>query len=122
MRLALDHHYSTRIAVALREQGHDAFAAVERGWELLDDAEILAACVDERRALLTNNVADFAVLARKWAVEARPHHGLVFTSDAALPRAMGTIGRYVAAIEHLMTANGEDDALVDQVVWLTSPD
>lgn len=118
MRLALDHHYSPRIAGSLRERGRDVVAAFEQDWHTLDDEALLEACAAERRTLVTNNVADFAVLAREWAAEGRTHHGLVLTSDASLPRTTRTIGRYVAALDGLMADHPGDDDLLDRVHWL----
>lgn len=118
MRLALDHHYSPAIARRLRELHHDVVAAVERGWEAEDDEPLLVLCAGEQRALLTNNVADFAVIARRWHAEGRVRSGLVFTSDASLPRHRDTIGRYVEALAALMAANPHDEAFLDRVHWL----
>lgn len=118
MRSALDHHYTTTIAVQLRLRGHDVIAAIERGWHTLSDGELLDACRADFRVLLTNNVADFAVIARLRAAELQLHHGLVFTSDGSLPRTLGTVGRYVDLLDRLMQANPDDDALVDHVEWL----
>ena len=118
MRLALDHHYSTAIAVLLRELGHDVVAAIERGWEAEDDEALLVACEREERALLTNNVGDFVVIARRWAVEGRRHAGLVFTSDASMPRNRDTIGRYAEALDALLASHPKDDALADRTHWL----
>ena len=118
MRLALDHHYATASAVQLRERGHDVVAAIEQGWEAEDDATLLAACAAERRALMTNNVTDFVALATHWAATDRAHAGLVFTSDASMPRARSTIGRFVSALDELLSANPGEDALRDQVHWL----
>lgn len=75
-------------------------------------------CVNEQRALLTNNVADFAVLARRWAAEGRMHYGMVFTSDSIMPRHARTIGLSVRAMHDLMRSNPSVDALVNRVEWL----
>lgn len=118
MRLALDHHYSPAIARQLRAGGHDVVAAIERSWEVLDDVALLEACQGEERALLTNNVADFVIIARRWAAEGRRHRGLIFTSDASMPRARDTIGRYVTVLDALLRAHPRPDALLDQIHWL----
>lgn len=118
MKLALDHHYSTAIAVNLRARDHDVVAAIERAWHALDDGELLGECRDESRALLTNNVADFAVLARDLAAQGQAHGGLVFTSDGSLPRTLGAVGRYVDLLDELMRGNPDGDALADRVLWL----
>jgi hypothetical protein len=68
--------------------------------------------------LLTNNVADFVVIARRWQTESRAHHGLIFTSDGGLPRIRDTVGLYVDALTVLMRNNRRDDSFVDRVHWL----
>jgi hypothetical protein len=118
VRLALDHHYSTSIGSQLRVRGHDVVALIERAWEAEDDEPLLELCNHEVRALVTNNVGDFTVIARRWAVEGRSHSGLVFTSDVSMPRGRDTIGRYVETLDALLSANPEDDAFVDRVHWL----
>lgn len=118
MKLALDHHYSRAIAEQLRLLGHDVVAAVEEGLEREDDESLLTICAEGARALLTNNVGDFVPIARRWAAEGRSHSGLIFTSDASMPRGRNTIGRYVAALDGLLRVRGADDALRDQVHWL----
>jgi nucleoside-diphosphate-sugar epimerase len=119
MRLALDHHYSTHIAIRLRERGHDVVAVVERGWEAEDDEALLALCETDGRALVTNNVADFMVIARRWATQGRCHAGLIFTSDASMPRSRDTIGRYVEALDALLKAHPAENSFADRVHWLT---
>src|SRR3984893_12305374 len=49
--------------------GLRCLVAIERGWETEDDEALLVLCDKERRALVTNNVADFIVIARGWAIE-----------------------------------------------------
>ena len=115
MRLALDHHYSHLIAAQLRDLGHDAVAAYERGWHLASDEDLLDRCSAEHRALLTNNVGDFTAISQRWAAEGRHHAGLVFTSDESLPRTSATIGTYVDRLEGLLADNPGEAAFVDRV-------
>lgn len=118
MKLALDHHYSPRISEGLRDRGHDATAAVEVGWEAEDDEPLLTLCVRQGRALLTNNVADFVVIARRWQTQGRSHYGLIFTSDSGLPRSRANIGQYIKAIQKLMAENPGRDDFIDRTHWL----
>jgi len=118
VKLALDHHYSPAIAVQLRERGHDVSTAIERGWHTEGDEVLLEICTNEERALLTNNVADFAVIAGRWAIEGRRHCGLIFTSDASMPRDRGSIGRYVEALDELLSSNLSEAAFADRTHWL----
>jgi hypothetical protein len=121
VKLALDHHYSPLIAERLRDAGHDVVAIVERGWEREDDESLLTICADQARALLTNNIRDFATIERHWLAEGRGHAGLVITSDASMPRVRATIGRYVTAVGALMDAHPADDGLRDRVHWVLTP-
>lgn len=114
MKLALDHHYSRAIAEQLRLLGHDVVPAVERGWQAEDDEALLGLCAAEQRALLTNNVGDFVAITRSWAASGQPHAGLIFTSDAGLPRTRATIGTYVKLLDDLLDL----DDLTDRVHWL----
>lgn len=117
MRLALDNHYSPTIAVRLREAGHDVVAAVERAWER-EDERILAICSEETRVLMTNDIADFTAIYRRWAADGRSHSGLIFTSDAGMPRGRATIGRLVEALDALLILHPGEDAFKDRVHWL----
>lgn len=118
MRLALDHHYSMVIADRLRERSHDVVAAHERAWHALGDEALLGRCAVEGRALLTNNVGDFVVLAQRWAEEGRHHAGLLFTSDASLPRTHATVSRFVELLDAVLTANPGEVSFVDRIHWL----
>jgi hypothetical protein len=79
---------------------------------------LLVLCQGDARCLLTNNVADFAVIARAWQTEGRTHAGLIFTSDVGWPRNRDTIGRYVDALAELMTANATVGSFADRIHWL----
>jgi hypothetical protein len=78
LRLFLDAHISgPRIARALRERGHDVLAADERR-ELdgLEDEQLLELAAAEGRLMITFDVKDFTVIARRWAEMGRAHAGL----------------------------------------------
>jgi len=118
VKLALDHHYSPLIAQGLCARGHDVITIADADWETEEDEPLLGLCRDDQRTLLTNNVADFAVISRRWQTDGRSHHGLIFTSDASLPRTRDNIGRFVDALETLMQDNSMVDSFVDRVHWL----
>ena len=118
VKLALDHHYSPAIAIELRARGHDVCAAIERGWQTEEDEALLEICATEQRVLVTNNVADFAIIARRWAIAGRGHCGLIFTSDASMPRGRQSIGSYVDTVDELLIANHDAAAFTDRTHWL----
>lgn len=74
--------------------------------------------VAEGRALLTNNVKDFAPIASRLAAEGRSHHGLLFVSDRTIRRSHDTIGAYVRALDAFLRTYHGEDRLGDQVRWL----
>jgi predicted nuclease of predicted toxin-antitoxin system len=118
VKLLLDEHYADEFAAQLRAAGHDAVTVSERGLKGTDDESLLALAVSEGRALLTNNARDFLPLVGRWVVSGDEHCGLVLSSDASMPRAKNTMGRYVEVLGALMTANPEPRALANQVRWL----
>jgi hypothetical protein len=119
VRLCLDQHYAPRIAAALRERGHDVIAAEAEG-ELrgLPDEELLAFCVRERRALVSENAADFMPLVHRLAARGDEHYGLVFSSPAPMPRGADTIGLFIEALDRLLGEYPAEAALRNQVHWL----
>lgn len=120
MRLLLDEQYSPEIAARLRRDGYDVAAVNgDPGLEGMDDEPLLRQATADGRALLTNNVRDFAPLAGTWAARNEEHRGLIFTSDESLPRSRNTIGDYVEKLRELLDANPGDDAFRGRVEWLT---
>jgi hypothetical protein len=78
VRLLLDAHISARrIAVPLREQDHDVRAvAEERELDGLADEQLLELAASETRVMVTFDVKDFTVIARRWAQDGLRHAGL----------------------------------------------
>ncbi len=79
MRLLLDANLSPRrIAVLLRELGHDVLALAEDAvYEGLSDPQVLELAASAERVLITRNSRDFAPIAREWAEAQRSHAGLI---------------------------------------------
>jgi hypothetical protein len=78
VRLFLDAHISgPRIARALRERGHDVRSAdEERDLDGLGDEHLLQLAVAESRVMITFDVKDFTIIARRWAEAGTPHAGI----------------------------------------------
>jgi hypothetical protein len=122
MRLCLDEHYSGRIATDLRALGHDVHCVKERS-ELvsLSDEELLAVMTSERRALLTENVADFAPIIQRLVTAGESHYGIIYTSHRTMPRARNTIGVYVKALDVLLRRYPGEADFVNGTEWLAPP-
>lgn len=79
MRLLLDAHVSgPSVGGPLSDRGHDVRALdQEPELEGLDDEDVLALASEERRILVTHNVADFPEILREWAGGGESHAGVI---------------------------------------------
>ena len=119
MRLLLDEHYAPVIAVQLRERGHDVVAVGERPDIIgLSDHELFRVARSERRAIVTENWADFHRELRQSEASELTHHGVLFTSRTRMPRRKETIGLYVRVLDEFLGRHPSDDALGDEYRWL----
>lgn len=99
MRLLLDEMIGPRVAVALREHGHDVESVVERiDLRGLPDEAVLEHAAETERVLVTHNVADFARLHQRWQADGRRHHGVLFVTERAFPQGRNLIGAVVSAL------------------------
>lgn len=108
--------FPSAIAEQLRDAGWDVIAVQEQpGWRQLSDDGLLLVARQEHRALVTENVKDFAPLAEA-ALDGEGHAGLVFTTNRSFPRHRPSfIGTIVGALGVLLAV--EDD-LADRTQWL----
>lgn len=111
MRLLLDEMYPPAIAEQLRSRGHDVAAVTERTeLRALPDAAVFAEAQQQRRAVATENVADFIPLANQADQRGQPHFGLVLIDPSRYPRgARRTIGSLVKALDRLLAGYPADD-------------
>lgn len=99
MKLLLDEMIGPRVARELRDRGLDVAAVAERtDLRALPDDAVLDVAREERRALVTCNIGDFARLHQQWLSEGRQHCGLVMVTTQAFPPNRGFVGSLVSAL------------------------
>jgi predicted nuclease of predicted toxin-antitoxin system len=81
VRLYLDRHIMTRLALDLCGRGYDALTTPEAGKDTASDEEQLAFATAQRRAILTFNIRDFALLHEQWQAAGRPHAGIIVSQQ-----------------------------------------
>jgi hypothetical protein len=119
VRMCLDELYSPAIASALRTNGHDVCAVKERSdLRSMLDAELWSWAQAEKRALVTENVADFAPIVQQTAAAGQSHWGIIYSSHRSMPRSSATIGIFVLRLGELLERFPGDDDFVDQTHWL----
>ena len=112
MRFLLDEMYPASIAEGLRARDHDAVAVVER-MELRNtpDADLFALAQAEKRAVVTENVGDFVVLANAYDGRGDAHYGIIFVHARRYQRVRPkTIGAMVTALDALASAVSGEQA------------
>jgi hypothetical protein len=111
---------SPRIARELRGEGFDvrAIKADRPDLEALADREIVRRIAAEKRAIVSNDVLDFGLIHNQLQASGEAHYGMVFTSDATMPRNKASIPIWVEALAQLLKANPADDALRNRVKHL----
>jgi hypothetical protein len=112
VRLLLDAMCPPAIAAQLRRRGHDVDAVAARG-ELrsLPDDEVFALAQIERRAMVTDNVIDYLLLAQGRDTPGEAHHGVILVDPKRHPRGdLHTVGRLVTALDELLARHRSDEA------------
>jgi uncharacterized protein with PIN domain len=113
VRLLLDEMYPQALAEKLRAQGHDVVAVTEDP-DLVgsNDESVLAYAHTAQRCLVTENVQDFAVLAKHTT-----HHGILLVHPRRWPRDSSGIARLATALDR--TIREERLPGADESHWLT---
>jgi hypothetical protein len=112
VKLLLDCHITKATLGALRDIAPGIRAELLSDWRRgafrrADDAEVLMACYEERRAFLTYDLTTVPDLLRRWASEERPHSGVLFADTMAIPPNMPA--RVAAAVAKLAEEIGDAD-------------
>lgn len=111
---------SPQIARELRGRGKDVHAVKRDRPELesLPDAEIVRRAGHERRAIVTDNVKDFQPIHQRTLAAGDAHYGMLFTSDATMPRSTATIPLWVSTLDGFLGAHPREDALRNRMHFL----
>ena len=107
MKLVLNEMWSAAIARQLRRGGHDVVAATElpTRYRGQPDHVVFARAREDGRAIVTDNVPDFAHLVAEAASRGEAHSGVVFAVRPAFDRARpGVTGAMTRALDHLLRA------------------
>ena len=119
MRILLDEMLDASIAEQLRLRGHDA-TAIQGNTELEGkrDPELLRSAGELDRAVVTDNIADFARLHGRFLAAGEDHAGIILVSPARFPRSKRTIGLWVEALADFLEEHAEA-SLKNTRVWLS---
>lgn len=104
------------MAGALREQGHDVRAAdEERELDGLADEQLLELAAGETRAMITFDVKDFTVIARRWAEAGTRHAGLGIVVGID----HGEFGVIIDALSQALSARPEQSDWNDLTLFIS---
>ena len=124
MRFLLNEMWTSEIARQLRRRGLDVIAATERPrrYRGVPDDVVFARAQEDERAIVTDNVQDYAHLVAEAAGRGETHYGVVFalrpSFDRARPRVVGDMVRALAAFGEL----GDSSKVVAGAVFLQRSD
>lgn len=74
----------------------------------------------ERRAIVTNDVGDFQPIHDRLVGDGEEHYGMLFTSDATMPRNEANIALWVATLEAFLREHQDDASMRNRVEPLRS--
>lgn len=121
MRLVLDEHIDSAIAVQLRRRGYDVVAVTEKpDLTGLADSDLMAWAADAGRVLVTYDARGFAPLAEVRQVREEPFAGLIFISSKRYPQGPQSYGALVRDLARVLAAHSAPTALTGRSRWLGS--
>jgi predicted nuclease of predicted toxin-antitoxin system len=119
-RLLLDEMFSTVVAAALRDLGHDVTSiAEEPALRAMTDEDVFAFAAAHGQWLLTENVKDFQPILQQARQVGTPTACLLFTSSRAFPRSRKNPGPLIHAIHAWLTTKTPPPPITED--WLPDP-
>jgi hypothetical protein len=120
LRLLLDEMISAAVARGLGALGHDVEAIKRDRPELegLNDQELVSRMATDQRAIVTNGIGDFQPIHDRVVGRGGEHYGMLFTTDATLPRDKANIPTWVATLAAFLEEHEDDAAMRNRVALL----
>lgn len=69
----------------------------------------------ERRAIVTNDIADFQAIHDRIIAAGDEHYGMIFTVDATMPRTKTAIPQWLQVLGELLAQHQDEDSLRNRV-------
>jgi Domain of unknown function (DUF5615) len=113
LRLLLDEMYPPALTNALRGAGIDAVTVSELGLAGRSDLDVLTAATAHIRAVLSENLADFARISADHLSAGQHHPGVLIALSSRFSRRPAGVPPLVKAIQAIA-----DQELKDRVVYL----
>lgn len=99
MKLLLDVMLSPAVAKNLRVRGIDTVAVVDVPVLVAAaDEDLLGHAAESDRAIVTMNIADFAIIAARWRAAGREHAGIIYVAYRAFPQTRAFVGAVTRAL------------------------
>jgi predicted nuclease of predicted toxin-antitoxin system len=117
VRLLLDEMWTPTIALALRKRGFDTIAINEPThagrYAGISDDLVFAHAQDDRRAIVTDNIADFELIRLERESRNEIHYGLIYALNPPFNRHRGgrVIGQMVNALAHFLSSSAVHEPL-----------
>jgi hypothetical protein len=129
VRLLLDEMWTPTIALELRKRDFDVIAISEPAhagrYAGISDDWVFAHAQDDRRAIVTDNIADFELIRLEWESRNQIHYGLIYALNPPFNRHRGerVIGQMVNALAHFLSSPGAAQEPLNRVHYLrAAPD
>ena len=116
-RLVLDEMFAPRLAVMLREGGHDVIAVADRDdLRAMTDDDLFAWAGAQDRWLVTENVKEFRPIMFRAFQAGGATARLLFTSSRTFPRSRQHLGALIEALHAWLTNGPPPESLTED--WL----
>ena len=123
MKLLFDEMYAPAIAALLRDWGHDAVAVKERPPLMgLPDEDLVRVATAESRAVVTENVKDYAAVHQRILDAGQQHSGLILADARRFPRlGPNHVPVLADALAAFLSDHGAMLEDIDSFIWWLQP-